>query len=144
MAFFTYPKLVYHPDGREQPVLNAEQEAAYVAAGWSVTPPGLARGVSSIPADTLENFVTLTGANAKLRSMKIINDTEEDGNVMRFCYGDNVSRRNYTFYLEPGERWTMPMIRNSFGFDEPEYRGLITAYWVTAQGYAQVTVTEFP
>jgi len=133
-----YPKMVFHPDGRQARVSNPAEEAEYIAAGWTVAQVTSASGVSRIPATIVST--TLVTAKPKLRTLKFVNDSPH---ILRILYGDGATAAHYTWVLDPGERWEMPSTVEQ-GTTKPEYAGLITGIWESAVGYCQVTLTEFP
>lgn len=139
MPILEYPKLMYHPDGRSARVADLTEEAAQLAAGWSLTPISTAAGVSRIPAAT--TATVLFPPDVKLRTMRLINDSTS---ICRFLYGDAATASHFSWILDPGERWEMPLVLE-YGNSKPEYNGLITAIWETAVGGAmQISVTRFP
>lgn len=130
--------MVFHPDGRTARVGNASEQAAYLAAGWSLTQTPVARGVTRIPAGVVSTLIA--PVTPKLRTMKIVNDSTQ---ILRLLYGDGASATSYTWILDPGERWEMPSVVEQ-GVTKPDYTGLITGIWDSAVGAAQVTITEYP
>lgn len=138
MPILEYPKLMYHPDGRTVRVADATEQAAYLAAGWSLAPISTAAGVSRIPAATVSTVIF--APDVKLRTMRLINDSTA---ICRFLYGDGASASHFSWILDPGERWEMPLVLES-GNSKPEHNGLITAIWESAVGALQMSVTRFP
>lgn len=133
-VFREYPKLVYHSDGRTFAVADAAEQATYVAAGWSLTPNTFTPGVRRVTAVT--TAATWLPPNTKRRTLKLVNDSAA---IARFKYGPGCTSTDFSWILDPGERWEMPLVDG-----RPEYTGLITGLWESANGAVQITETEFP
>jgi hypothetical protein len=141
-VFQEYPKTVYFPDGRVYSVANLTEETTYLAAGWTLAAPNLAHGVQRIPASTVTGSAAaiILPPNEKRLTVKFVNDSPAQA---IFVYGAAASSVNFTWVLDPGERWEMPIVLRA-GTSFPEWDGLITGYWASAVGAMQVTETEFP
>lgn len=97
---------------------------------WAqVTPPAVVR----VSADT--TVVEIRAETLDRLSLKLVNDSEYG---CKFKYGAGCSADDFSWPLDPGERWEMPMVMVG-GFSRPEYSGIITAIWESAQGAMQVT-----
>lgn len=138
-AFREYPKLLYYPDGRASAVETLAEETALIAAGWSLTPFNYTPGVYRIPASI--RAVAAMYPNDKLRTLRLTNDSEEAAVIK---WGPDAAFDDFSWPLDPGTAFEMPLVINRFGYHEPEYNGLITIIWESASGALQVSLTEFP
>jgi hypothetical protein len=78
---------------------------------------------------------TVRAANGKRLTLKLTNDSSVRAWML---YGEGATTENFTWVLDPGERWEMPsVVVNSS--TRPEYNGIMTAVWESAIGAMQVT-----
>lgn len=139
-VFKEFPKLLYHTDGRVTTVNNQSEQTSQLAiAGWSLTPSTATEGVYRISAST--SAVTITSPDDKLKTLKLINDSSAKCWIK---YGPSASSSDFTWPMDPGERIWMQTVIGPDGIERPEYSGLITARWESANGAMQVTKTRFP
>lgn len=127
----TYPKVLYHEDGRTTIARNLSEQNA-LGAEWYETPANFARGSFSVTADTVAK--TLVPANASRQSLKMVNDAT---GILKIKYGTGASPTSFTWLLDPGDRWEMPQINGV-----AEYTGIISGIWTQAGG--AVRIQELP
>jgi hypothetical protein len=78
---------------------------------------------------------TVAVANAKRLTLKLTNDSAAQAWIL---YGEGAATNNFTWVLDPGERWEMPsVVVNSY--TRPDHSGIVTAVWASAVGAMQVT-----
>lgn len=129
----TYPKMLYNTGGRSRQVIDAPDEALWLAAGWSLAPTGPSPIVRRVAASTTS--VPVVPDNFTRRAtLKIINDSPSNSKIL---YGIGCSETNFTWIIRAGGQWEMPL-RSGL----PEYYGIITAVWLSAEGSMQSTETE--
>ena len=78
---------------------------------------------------------TVRAANTRRLTLKLTNDSEAQAHIL---YGEGATDENFTWVLDPGERWEMPLVITN-GNTRPEYYGIVTAVWASAVGAMQVT-----
>jgi hypothetical protein len=137
MAFQEYPKSMYYPDGRTISVRTADEEVLYTAAGWSLVPTTTTPGIRRVPASAMA--VVWLAPNPKRKTLKLVNDSAA---IARFKYGAGALVSDFSWVLDPGERWEMPLLLVD-GTSQPEWLGQITGYWESAVGNVQITELEF-
>jgi len=80
-------------------------------------------------------YTTVRAANTHRLTLKLTNDSPAQAWIL---YGEGATSENYTWILDPGERWEMPtVVVNSS--TRPDYWGIVTAVWASAVGAMQVT-----
>lgn len=82
--------------------------------------------------------VTIAAETGHRLTLKLVNDSQY---IAYIKYGTGADDEDFSWVLDPGERWEMPTIVAN-GNTRPEYYGIITAVWVSAQGAMQVTQIE--
>jgi hypothetical protein len=136
MPIQEFPKTLYKENGATIIVASQAAQDA-LDATWSTTPAVVKRGLYRVACDSA-TFV-IAAPNAKRRTFKIVNDSTA---ITRILYADGASTASYTWILDPGERWEMPLVHYPDG-DRPEHPGLITGISETSNGFLNVTETEF-
>ncbi len=127
-----YPTMLYNTGNRQRLVINAAEEAVWLAAGWSFAPTGPSPIVRRVAASITS--VVVVPDNTRRGTLKIINDGPGSSKIL---YGAGCTETHFTWIIRSGGQWEMPLRE-----EKPEYYGLVTAVWVSPEGAMQSTETE--